>query len=144
PAWLGPLSADGSGSDTTGGDELPAGCGDALPVNGEMITVAHADADELDDIVASAPEGATLVLEDGVYDRAGRPPLHLGTAGITLRGSGLGANVVLDGGFASDLLIEIGADDVTLADLELRNSTSELVDIRPIDTTIRRPRLVRL
>ncbi|HET6583263.1 MAG TPA: hypothetical protein VFG69_07445 [Nannocystaceae bacterium] len=144
PAWLGP-AGDGSGDGGgTSGEELPVGCDDVLPMPGDAIQVAHADADMLDDIVASAPVDATLVLEDGVYDRAGKPPLRIASAGVTLRGSSVDAKVVLDGGFAVDLLVEIVADDVTLADLELRNANVDLVAVHAADTPVLRPRMLRL
>lgn len=145
PAWLGPVSADGSGDgDGTSGEDLPVGCDDVLPMPGDAIQVAHADADMLDDIVASAPPDATIVLEDGVYDRAGRPALRIASAGVTLRGTGVDASVVLDGGFASDVLVQIVADDVTLADLELRRANVDLVAIEAADVPVLRPRLLRL
>jgi hypothetical protein len=127
PAWLGPES----------GDPLPPGC-DPLDLPGDAIEV---DPQSIEDAVANASTGDTIVLRDGVYERGGRPPLVITAEGVTLRGS---RDVVLDGGFATDALIVIRADDVTIADLTMRASNSNLVSLEPDGAPILRPRFYRL
>lgn len=137
PAWLGVSEGGGSGGSDDGGEPLPAGC-DPLPQAEAWI---DADPDSIDDAVANAAPGSTIVLRAGTYDRAGRPPLVITAAGVTLRGDG---EVVLDGGFMADPIVLIRADDVTLTDLSLRNSEGNLIGIQPDDAPILRPRMYRL
>jgi len=147
PAWLGPPDAmEGSGTSdgTTGGDPLPAGC-EPLPPPDDAIAVTPADAAMLDDIIASAPAGATIELADGVYDRSGIGELSITTPGLTLRSASRDpASVVLDGAMTTDVIVRIAADDVTIADLTLRRATAHLVLVQPTDAPILRPRLHRL
>lgn len=151
PAWLGPPTAEGSGSagssddGTTGDDPTPIGCTPLSPSDGDVIDVTPADAAMLDAIVADAPAGATIRFADGVYDRAGLPALRVGSPGVTLRSaSGDAQSVVLDGGLGTDRIVQISADDVTLTDLTLRRSTSSLVVVRPAGVSIARPRVHRV
>jgi hypothetical protein len=127
PAWLG-LSGDAP---------LPAGC-DPLPEPDDAIV---AGPDTIDDVLASAVPGATIVMQAGLYDRAGRPPLVITADGVTLRGDG---EVVLDGGFLADPIVQISASDVTLTDLVLRNSEGNLVALAADGADVLRPRLYRL
>jgi hypothetical protein len=137
PAWLGLSEGGGSGGSDTGDEPLPAGC-DPLAEPDDAI---EAGPDTIDDVLASAAPGATIVMQEGFYDRAGRPPLVIAADGVTLRGAG---EVVLDGGFMADPIVQISASDVMLADLELRNSEGNLVALAPDGADILRPRLYRL
>ncbi|MBN2723347.1 MAG: hypothetical protein JXR95_04680 [Deltaproteobacteria bacterium] len=90
---------------------------------GTIITVTEEQAGELREIVANAPEGSTVELEDGFYDMSGGDSISrlvMSTPGVTLRSvSGIRENVVLDGNYATDELISIYASDVTVADITL-------------------------
>ena len=99
---------------------------DALPPpSGNVIDVYPGDVGTLDDTVAAATSGDTILLHDGTYDL--RDPLHFSISGVSLRSaSGNRDTVVIDGGYTAgtgyetDFLIQIAASDVTIADLTLR------------------------
>lgn len=143
PAWDGLVSASGSGDTsadaTTGPDPMPSpGC-DPLPPpeqGAPLVEVEPGQAAELDELVAAAVPGTTFWLAEGTYDRSGQPPIVITASGTVIRSAtGDPEAVILDGGGGLDDLITIRADDVTLAELSVRNTGDDLVAVDPVGTT---------
>jgi hypothetical protein len=98
---------------------------------------------ELENAASTATAGDTILLAPGVYELHGA--LWLNNDGVTLRGAtGDRADVVLDGGgmltWSHTHVIAINADDVTVADLTLRNGDEHGVSVQGND----RPTLYNL
>lgn len=134
----------GGGGDDMARDDMgipptPAGC-EPLPVEGNVIDVTPADAGNLRDIVANAPSGSTIMLADGTYmldggDASSR--IQLTTDNVTLRGaSGDASAVVLDGGYATNEIVTIHANDVTVAHLTITRAVDHLIHVTPGGATI--------
>lgn len=154
PAWDG--RADGSdtaasSSDdgtTTGGEPTPNAC-PPLPAPAAGVMVVELDpseAAELDEQIAAAAPNTTFRLADGRYDRAGQPTIVVSAPGIVLRSaSGDPSAVILDGGGTASDLVTVRADDVTLAELSLRNGGDDLLVFDPVGGPgVRRPRVHRV
>ena len=112
-------------------------------------TVTEAQADELPDIVAGAPEGATILLEDGTYtmDTEGEMArrLQFRTEGVTLRGKSMDATkVVIDGEYVTNEIVSITASNVTIADLTIKRANHHLVHVSTAGTAVVGTRLHRL
>ena len=98
---------------------------------------------ELEDAVSVAVAGETILIAPGVYSLRGA--LWLNNDGVTLRGAtGDRDDVILDGGgmltWSNTHIIAINADDVTVADLTLRNGDEHGVSVQGSD----RPTLYNL
>jgi len=111
---------------------LPAPTGDVVTISSEA---------ELRNQAYNAAAGTTIMIETGVYDMQGY--VHVVNHGITLRGeTGNRGEIILDfGGMDSGhfgILVE--ADDVTIADLTIRNAHDHGVSIQGRD----RPTLYNL
>jgi hypothetical protein len=109
------------------------------PPDGAVETVSS-EAD-LRDRAFNAAAGTTIMLQTGVYDM--QDYVHIANDGITLRGeSGNRGDVILDfGGMASGHFgIYVDADNVTIADLTIRNAQDHGVSIQGRD----RPELYNL
>lgn len=152
PRWDGAASetsgASGeTGAGETGGASEHPGCNrEPDPPAGMVVNVTLDDAAELDEIAAAAAPGTALVLADGLYSRAGQPPIDLAAAGVQLRSaSGNPGAVVLDGGGTATDLVVIRTDDVLIAELTLRGAAENLVRIKPpAGVDLARPRLHRV
>ena len=111
-------SGDGGGDDPT--EDLPADCA-ALPPASDPVSLGPDD--DLAAAVAALEPGATVVLADGTYPRAGAAPIVITADGVTLRSAGGDAEaVVLDGEGGEGPLIRVAADDVTIAAVTLRDA----------------------
>ena len=101
-------------------------CPPLPPPAGTVVLVTPAQAGSLRAIVGAAASGATILLEDGVYDLSGGDAasrLSFTTPGVTLRSlSGNRDAVVLDGAYLTNELVSIQASNVTVADLTLRRA----------------------
>lgn len=119
----GPDAVDPSSDGDTDGPPPPADCAPLPDPTGTTVTVTFDRADELRAIVASAEDGTTILLEDGVYDMGGGDDTHrlvFSTPGVTLRStSGVRDAVILDGDYVTGELVSIAASRITIADLTL-------------------------
>ena len=136
-AVAGGSDADGRGAVTV----VDAGfCPPLAPAAGPTVTVDSEAA--LRDQAYNAAAGTTILVSPGVYDLDNI--VHVVNAGITIRGAtGNRADVILDAGgmlsgFTHAILIE--ADDVTVADLTIRNAGEHGVSVNGSD----RPTLYNL
>ncbi|MCA9708762.1 MAG: right-handed parallel beta-helix repeat-containing protein [Myxococcales bacterium] len=117
-------SADTSGSGDTGPPPPPppppaAGCEPLPPPEGDVLELGPED--DLAAAIADAPTGRTLVLRDGTYDVSGAGYIVFDTPGVTLRSLGGDPSaVVIDGGYAIGSVLEVRADDVTIAELTVQ------------------------
>jgi hypothetical protein len=90
--------------------------------------IASGDVSTLLEALRRARPGTTLLLADGVYPLAPHQSLEVSTPGLTIRGaSGRRAAVVIEGGYNT---VSINADDVTVADVTLRNPTFHAIQVR--------------
>jgi hypothetical protein len=105
-----------------------------------MLTVSTEA--ELRDQAYSAASGTTILIEPGVYDLGNT--IQIINDGITLRSStGVRGDVILDGGgmiTGHTHVILIEADDVTIADLTIRNGGEHGISVQGAD----RPKLYNL
>jgi len=114
-------------------------CPPLPPPTGNIVTVSTEA--ELRDQAYNAAAGTTIMIEAGVYDM--QDFVYVVNDGITLRGeTGNREDVVLDfGGMESGHFgILVDADDVTIADITIRNATDHGVSIQGRD----RPTLYNL
>lgn len=143
PATDGPVSSggtsDGPGGDdddggstgTTGGSDddgddtgdppgpSAVGCPPLDPPEGPTVTIGPGD--DFAGTIADAPSGTTILLEDGTYDLGGSSYIVFETAGVTLRSaSGNAEAVVLDGAYEIGSLLNVAADDITIAEITLQ------------------------
>ncbi len=108
---------------------------------GETITVSTES--ELQDAVSSAASGTIVLVSPGVYNLEGI--VHVANDDVTIRGAtGNRDDVILDGGgmLATGRyhVILINADDVTIADLTIRNGDEHGISVQGND----RPTLYNL
>jgi len=144
PAALTPLgpAASQSGASSSratfvSSDDL---CPSLSPPTGPVVTVSSEAA--LRDQAYAAASGTTIVIAAGVYNMSNT--IHVVNEGITLRGqTGNRSDVILDvGGMGTGHThgILIDADDVTVADLTIRNAGEHGVSVHGRD----RPTLYNL
>lgn len=94
----------------------------------KSLHIASGEVSTLLEALRTARPGTTLLLADGLYPLAPHQSLEVSTPGITIRGaSGRRAAVVIEGGYNT---VSINADDVTVADVTLRNSTFHAIQVR--------------
>jgi hypothetical protein len=111
---------------------LPAPTGSVVNVSSEA---------QLRNQAYNAPTGTTIVIQAGVYNMGNY--IHIIHNGITLRGAtGNRSDVILDLGGVSkgSSMVLVDADDVTIADLTIRNARDHGVAINGKD----RPKLYNL
>ncbi len=114
-----------------------------LPVQGPTIDVSPGD--NLRMIAANAAPGTTLLLADGTYmlnggDASSR--VQLSVDGLTLRGaSGDASAVILDGGYATNEVVTIHANNVTVAHLTVTHAVDHLIHATPRGATIKGTRI---
>jgi len=127
-------------SGPTENNSTPDPCSPLPPAVEPMLTVSTAA--DLRDQAYSAVSGTTILIEPGVYDLG--DTIQIVNDGITLRSStGVRGDVVLDGGgmiTGHTHVILIEADDVTIADLTIRNGGEHGVSVQGSD----RPKLYNL
>jgi len=114
------------------GDHL---CPPLPPPTGSIVTVSS-EAD-LREQAYSGAAGTTILIRPGVYHMQGY--IHLANDGATLRGeTGNRGDVILDfGGMTSGHFgIMVDADDVTIADLTIRNACDHGVSVQGRDRPI--------
>jgi hypothetical protein len=110
-------------------------CAALNPASGNIVTVTSAQAAQLPSIVANAESGTIILLADGVYslnqsNEASR--LTFAHEGVTLRSaSGTPENVVLDGGYLTNELVDIQASNVTIAEITLMHAKHYLLHVTP-------------
>jgi hypothetical protein len=132
----GGIDTDDSGSDTDGEPPdvtpLPDDCSPLGAPTGPVVSVSPTN--DLAARVAAAEPYTTFLLEDGVYALTGgdaADELTVRARGVTVRSaSGDPEAVVLDGGYATTELIAVEADDVTIAELTLRQSYGAAIAVR--------------
>ncbi|MBK8012205.1 MAG: hypothetical protein IPK13_12725 [Deltaproteobacteria bacterium] len=94
-------------------------------------TILHANPNQaagLDAILDGAPEGATLLLEDGSYILS--TPLTITTRGLIVRAlSGNRERVILRGGAPNTPVLSILADNVAIASLTIRDSVDDAIQV---------------
>lgn len=100
--------------------------------SGTIVMVTPAQADELPNIVAQATEGTTILLADGTYKNTksgeGSRRLNFRTPNVTLRSaSGDASAVILDGEYNTKEIINISADNVTIAHLTITRAEDHLI-----------------
>jgi hypothetical protein len=130
----GAAGSGGSGgvSDAGDGGTTVLGCDPLPPPTGSIINVTPAQTAQLSSIIAGAATGTTILLADGNYTPLSR--LNLMTPGVSLRSaSGNAAAVVLDGAYATDEIIFIGASNVTVADITVTRAINHPIHVSPPD-----------
>jgi hypothetical protein len=115
--------SDGESEGSTGGPLPPAGGCDPLPpAEGETIPLSPGA--DLAQAVAEAPSGSTLLLADGTYDLSTSDDIVFRTAGVTLRSeSGDPQAVILDGGYGGGSILNVVADNITIAEITVQRAT---------------------
>ncbi len=116
---------------------LPGGhlCPPLPPPMGPTIHVSSES--DLRDRTHNATPGTTILIQPGTYDMQGF--VHIINSGITLRGAtGDRDEVILDfGGMTSGYFgVLVDADDVTIADLTIRNARDHGVSIQGRDRPV--------
>lgn len=107
---------------TSGSTQSARFCAPLPPPEGPVTRVRPEEAGRLDEIVAAAAAGQTILLEDGFYPLEGDWMLFA-RPDVTLRSaSGRREAVVLDGGYRTTEIAVIRASGVTLASLTLRRA----------------------
>jgi hypothetical protein len=110
-------------------------CSPMNPPTGNLINVQPAQAAQLPAIVAAATSGSTILLADGVYtlnqaNEASR--ITFLTDGVTMRSqSGIPENVILDGQYATNELIDVQANNITLAEFTVTRANNYLIHVTP-------------
>ena len=125
----------GGGSTTDAGDAggTGLGCDPLSPPTGTIVNVVPSQTAQLASIVAGATAGATILLADGVYSPVTR--LNLMKPGVTLRSaSGNASAVVLDGAYATDEIVFVGASNVTIAEITVTHAVNHPIHVSPPDT----------
>ena len=110
-------------------------CAPLLPPTGTTITVSTET--ELRDRAQNASAGTTIIISPGVYNMGSY--VHIVNSGITLRGqTGDRDDVILDFGgmLGGHFGILVEADDVTIADLTIRNTSDHGISIQGVDRPI--------
>jgi hypothetical protein len=125
----GGASTGGGGGGGSGGSGGEPACDPAPPcsetISGPTVNVTLSQVNELAALVANAAPNTTLVLESGTYLLTA--VLTINTEGITIRSaSGVASDVVLDGN-AAPVIIAIGAPNVTLRDITVKNAFDSAV-----------------
>ena len=113
----------------------PQYCPPLSPPPADAVLVA--DESSLRALTVSAPANTTLLLAAGTYHM--QDFLHISVSGLTLRGAvGSRDAVVLDFGgmLAGYFGILVDADDVTIADLTIRNAHDHGVSIQGVDRPV--------
>jgi hypothetical protein len=112
----------GAASGGTAGVPITASGEDCEPLpapNSEALYVSPSD--DLAALIASAPEGSTLLLADGVYDVSQAEYIAFSTPGVTLRSaSGNAEDVIIDGNYEIGSIFNIRADAITIAEVTLQ------------------------
>jgi hypothetical protein len=124
----------------------PGACAPLGPASGRVIDVRPEQAGRLPSIVRDAPAGATVRLRAGRYRVRGNA-LQLARPGVTLRSrSGDPRDVVIDGGYGANELLQVSAGGVTVAELTLTRARDHLVHAFPAEGrgSIERLRLHRV
>ena len=95
---------------------------------GRVVRVS--DVNSLHTAARQSPPGTTVLLADGLYPLA--DPVVVRTNGIVIRGaSGDRGKVILDrGGQGQSVITVAGADDVTIADLTVRNCSGMGIEVK--------------
>ena len=131
-----PPEATAAPSKNIGSSEILPGnqpCSSLPPSSASIITVTSES--DLRHQAAIAASGTTILVEPGVYNLG--DSIHIVNSGITLRGAtGNRGDVVLDGGgmlTGHTHVILIEADDVSIADLTIRNGGEHGVSINGSD-----------
>ena len=109
------------------GDPPPSGCAPLPPPSGTVVTVS--DTGALHSAVESAGPGTTILVADGTYQIW--DPVWLRSPRVTLRGqSGDRSRVVIDAGpHGISEAVVVSADDVTVADLTIRNAPDHCIHV---------------
>jgi hypothetical protein len=122
----------GGAADAGDGGTVGLGCDPLPPPTGTVINVTPAQTAQLASIIAGASAGTTILLADGNY--APLPRLNLMTPGVSLRSaSGNASAVVLDGNYATDEIIFIGASNVTVAEITVTRAINHPIHVSPPD-----------
>ena len=98
---------------------------------GNVIDVTTDDVGGLQAILDGAVAGDTISLAAGTYDLNGED-LWFRTDGVTFRGAtGNRDEVILDGNYVSGSILNVGASDVTIADLQVTRSYYHPIHVSP-------------
>ncbi len=123
-------AAGGAGGSGAAGGAPPIDCAPLPESAGPFVDVTPADAEQLSQIVFDAAAGSTIRLAPGTYPLTAI--LQVRADGVTLRSQNNdAASVVLDGSYAVNELIQVTANDVTLAHVTLTRSIDHLVHAFP-------------
>jgi len=105
-------------------------CPPLAPATGTTVTVSTGES--IAAAVAGAESGTTVLVSPGTYD-VSTDPIWINTSGITLRSlDGDRESVILDGDYydnGSGGVINVRADDVTIASLSIRKSRFHAIHI---------------
>ena len=122
----------GGAVDAGDGGNVSLGCEPLPPPTGAVINVTPAQTGQLASIIAGAAAGVTILLADGIYTPL--PRLNMMTPGVSLRSaSGNASAVVLDGNYATDEIVFIGASNVTVAEITVTRAINHPIHVSPPD-----------
>ena len=123
----------GGAADAGDGGTIGLGCDPLPPPTGTVINVTPAQTSQLASIIAGAATGTTILLADGIYTPVTR--LNLMTPGVSLRSaSGNPSAVVLDGVYAADEILFVGASNVTVAEITVTHAINHPIHVSPPDS----------
>lgn len=112
----------------------PGACAPLAPPTGRIIDVGPRQADRLPSIVRDAPAGATVRLRAGRYGVRDAVGLSLARPDVSLRSrSGDPRDVVIDGAYRSNELLQVAASGITVAEVTLTRARDHLVHAFPPD-----------
>jgi hypothetical protein len=115
-------------ADTT--DPQPMACPELGRRDGTEVTVTPDQAGQLPEMVRTADEDTTFLLEDGTYSLAAGDALQFRAQGVTLRSaSGDASSVVIDGQYELDEIAYVVASDVTIAHVTLTRAVNHAVHV---------------
>lgn len=98
---------------------VASACDPLPPADADVVNLGPGD--DLAGAIAAASEGTTLLLADGTYDVSEVEYIVFDVPGVTLRSeSGDPESVIIDGGYQIGSILNVRADDVTIAEVTLQ------------------------
>ena len=116
---------------------------------GTIVRVKPSQGAKLPSMIAQAKANTTFLLENGTYKMTGSESqrrIQIKKPGITIRSaSGDASKVIIDGEYKTQEIIFIAADDVTIAEITIRQAKYHLIHITGnANGHVMRPNLYRL
>ncbi len=122
-------SVDNVTEDTVVDPTISGSCSPLPGSTGSTVMVSPSESSQLKSIVASATEGTTILLQDGIYNLNG-DALWFNTSNVALRSnSGNPEAVVLNGDYTTTEVITIAASNITIAELTIQKAFTHPVHV---------------